>query len=152
MTTINKYHNAKIYTIRSPHTNLFYIGSTIKQLNNRLSQHKNLYNTTTSKIIIDYGNAYIELLENFKCENEKELNKREGELIQLHKNDIVNHRVAGRTKQEYNKNYFQLNKIKINERQKQNSNQKINCSICNLELNKHSIYKHNKRKHTISEI
>jgi hypothetical protein len=126
---INKYHNGKIYTIRSPHTNMFYIGSTCDLLCKRFWNHKSK-RKYTSTIIIDYGDAYIELLENFKCENKNELNKREGELIRLHKNDIVNHQIAGRTKTEYyndNKNiilekikqYQNDNKNKIKERKKQ---------------------------------
>ena len=125
---INKYHNGKIYTIRSPHTDKYYIGSTCNTLSKRFSQHNCQF--SSSKIIIDYGDAYIELLENFKCENKNELNRREGELIRTHKENIVNFLIAGRTKTEYyndNKNiilekikqYQNDNKNKIKERKRQ---------------------------------
>jgi len=129
---INKYHNGKIYTIRSPHTDKFYIGSTCNVLYKRFNQHKCFCKkNSSSMIIIDYGDAYIELLENFKCENKNELNKREGELIRLHKNNIVNNRIAGRSKKEYKidtdnkikeygKQYYINNKKKIKEYQLKN--------------------------------
>ena len=37
---INKYHNAKLYTIRSHQTDKFYIGSTCSPLHKRLYEHK----------------------------------------------------------------------------------------------------------------
>ena len=115
------YQNGKIYTIRSPHTELYYIGSTASTLTKRLSGHKSLSNTCkTSKIIIDYGDAYIELLELFPCNSKIELRKREGELQRLYINDIVNIRLECRTRQEY----YQTNneKINLNRREYQQAN------------------------------
>jgi len=140
---MNKYHNSKIYAIKSPYTDKFYIGSTYNELYKRFSQHKCPSRICRSKIIIDYGDAYIILIEKFKCENRIELNKREGELIRLHKNNIVNRNQPDRTKTQY----LQDNKYNRNEQHKQYNKQKIICSICNLELTKGSFSKHNKRKH-----
>jgi hypothetical protein len=87
---MNKYENGKIYTIRSPHTDKYYICSTIASLKKHFYQHKSgLYK---SKEIIDAGDAYIELLENFPCKSKNELEKREGELLRQFKNEIVNYR------------------------------------------------------------
>ena len=61
---INKYNNGKIYTIRSPNTDKYYIGSTCNTLTNRFMSHKSPSNKCESKEIIDLGEAYIELLEN----------------------------------------------------------------------------------------
>lgn len=90
------YQNGKIYAIRSPQTNKIYIGSTTQPLRKRLWDHKNdNYNPNrtekicTSKKIMDLGDYYIELLENFPCNTKEELNKREGELQRFH--DCVNH-------------------------------------------------------------
>jgi hypothetical protein len=106
------YQNGKIYTIRSYQTEKYYIGSTASTLTKRLSGHKTSSNYTTCKIIIDYGDAYIELLELFPCNSKIELMKREGELQRLYKNDIVNRKIECRTKQEY---YIDnVNKIKTN--------------------------------------
>jgi hypothetical protein len=85
-----------------------------------------------SREILKYDDAYIELIENYKCESKDELSKREGELIRLHKNDLVNIQIPLRTKkQEYEdnkdiyiekaKDYFINNKDKIKEYQKQYS-------------------------------
>ena len=117
------YKNGKIYTIRSDSTDKYYIGSTTQPLSKRLSKHKNDYkvylngkfNNITSFEIIKYDDCYIELLEAYPCNSKDELTKREGELIRLHKNDIVNKRIEQRTK----KQYQQDNKEKITERMKQ---------------------------------
>jgi len=111
MEVINKYQNGKIYTLRSPNTEKYYIGSTVKKyLCNRLSEHNAHYKRfltgnhgeMTSYEIIKLGDAYIELLELFPCNSKDELSKREGELIREHKNNCVNKMVAGRTGKEYN--------------------------------------------------
>jgi hypothetical protein len=105
----SKYQHSKIYTIRSPNTEKYYIGSTVKKyLCSRLSEHNADYKRflngkcrkTTSYEIIELGNVYIELLECFPCNSKLELSKREGELIREHKNNCVNKVVAGRTRKE----------------------------------------------------
>jgi len=103
------YKNGKIYTIRSNLTDKYYIGSTCSLLSKRLYQHKGDYkkflggkkNNISSCEIIKFDDAYIELLEDFKCNSKDQLLKREGELIREHKDDIVNKCIAGRTKKEY---------------------------------------------------
>jgi hypothetical protein len=90
------YQNGKIYAIRSPHTDKIYIGSTIQTLCKRKWEHhcdnynpKRVEKICTSKQIMDFGDYYIELLENYPCNTREELNKREGELQRLH--NCVNH-------------------------------------------------------------
>ncbi len=98
-----------IYTIRSPHTENYYIGSTTQILCKRFSDHNMHYkaylkgtsNFMTSFKIIELGDAYIELLEEINCDNKTQLEKREGEFIRIHKNNCVNKRIEGRTKKEY---------------------------------------------------
>lgn len=75
------YRRGKIYVIRSPHTNKVYIGSTIQELSARFSQHKT-YRKCTSCEIIDSGDAYIELAENWPCNSQDELRVREKHWIQ----------------------------------------------------------------------
>ena len=97
----NKYHSGKIYTIRSHRTDKYYIGSTCSPLHKRLYQHKLQYRMfqagkfclVTSFEIIKFDDCYIELYENYKCNNRNELTKREGEVIRLLKNEVVNIRV-----------------------------------------------------------
>lgn len=97
---INKYHNGKVYTIRSPHTDKIYIGSTCQPLHKRFYKHKNKLNTSSKEIVL-LGDSYIELLEDIKCENRNQLHKREGELIRENILTCVNKCIAGRTAKEY---------------------------------------------------
>jgi hypothetical protein len=121
----NRYLNGKIYTIRSFQTEKYYIGSTIQPLYKRLHTHRAYYNTGISKItsgeIVKFHDNYIELLEDFPCENRLQLEKREGELIRQYKQDVVNAYISGRTNQEYcidnkesiliyNENYYKHHK------------------------------------------
>jgi hypothetical protein len=109
MTTNHIYPQAKIYQIRSQLSDKIYIGSTCGQtLNSRFNQHKNEYKrfllddtqkTTTSAIIFGFGDAYIELIELFPCNNKTDLRLREGYYIRLL--NCVNKRIEGRTDQEY---------------------------------------------------
>ena len=124
------YQNGKIYTIRSHLTDEIYIGSTTQPLTKRLSTHKAKYKQwkkgeqhyTTSFKIIDFGDAYIELLEECPCNSKMILEKREGELIRS--TDCVNRCIPGRTKKEY----YEDKKDKILEQRKEyrkNNNDKI---------------------------
>ena len=106
----NKYNNSFIYTIRSPHTDKFYIGSTTQNLCKRFANHKSDYNlhvqnkikyVTTSFKIIELGDSYIELLEEINCDSKIQLEMREGELIRIHKDLCINKNIAGRTDKQY---------------------------------------------------
>ena len=128
----NKYNNSMIYSIRSPHTDKFYIGSTTQKLCKRFTNHKSDYNAyvnntgnyITSFKIIELGDSYIELLERFDCEDKNELEKREGELMRLHKDLCINKIIVGRTKQQYRLD--NIDKIKQQQRQyKQDNTDKI---------------------------
>ena len=141
MNVINKYNTAMIYSIRSPHTENYYIGSTTQKLCKRFSDHNINYKAylkgtggfITSFKILELGDAYIELLEEINCENRNQLEKREGELIREHKNNCVNKSIAGRTQKEYktdykeiiteyNKQYYTDNKGYISKQKKQHYN------------------------------
>ena len=105
----NKYHNGKIYTLRSHQTDKYYIGSTCDALHKRFYKHKMDYKLSlqgkahyvSSHEILQYDDCYTELLENVKCECKNELEKREGEFIRKHKNEVVNVIIVGRTQKEY---------------------------------------------------
>ena len=110
----NRYSNGVIYAIRSFLTNKYYIGSTCMPLYKRFYGHKqaakshnrNGKNYISSCKIINYGDAYIELLENYPCNSKNELNKREGELIRQHKDVVVNViKGQGTTKEEQEETY-----------------------------------------------
>ena len=97
MEPISKYQNGKIYTLRSNTTERFYIGSTYNDLAKRKAEHKRHKKNAISKL----DDFYIELLENFPCENKDELRKREGEHIREHRDVCVNILIAGRTYKEW---------------------------------------------------
>lgn len=91
------YSQAKIYCIKSPKTSEVYYGSTCCSLKHRLGQHGS-NNNTTSKRITQYGDAYIELVEEFPCADKLELHIRERFYIE--NNPCINKQTPGRTRQE----------------------------------------------------
>jgi hypothetical protein len=105
------YQKAKIYVIRSHKTNSVYIGATTQSLSKRMAKHRSdmkIYeanpnpkskNNCRSREIVKYDDSYIELVEDFPCENKEQLNKREGEIIRSTRG-CVNRCVPGRTDEE----------------------------------------------------
>lgn len=114
----NKYNNGKIYKLidKSNDNKVIYIGSTTQKLNERFRKHKSLskfkphikvYNYISN---IGWNNVDIELIENFNCNNKKELETRERYYIDEFETSL-NIVKPGRTKQEY----INDNKNKISE-------------------------------------
>jgi hypothetical protein len=107
----NKYKTAKIYMVSDLNYTSRYIGSTIRRLSSRMSQHRECYRRFTNggkqtyisvfSIFDKFGleNCKIELIENVVCENKEQLRKIEGDYIR--KLDCVNKRVECRTDKEY---------------------------------------------------
>jgi len=99
------YSQSKIYTIRNREdTSLIYVGSTTQPLYKRFGKHKadckNLVNMLLyKKVNDDWTNWFIELYENYSCDNREQLLKREGEVIRLI--GTLNSRIEGRTGKEY---------------------------------------------------
>ena len=121
--TDNKYKNGRIYTIRFyDDNNLIYVGSTIQSSYKRFADHKKNANNEKNKgytMLLsqkmwetDFNNWYIELYENFPCDNKEQLNKREGEIIR--EIATLNKNIAGRTIKEY----YEQNKENILEKKK----------------------------------
>ena len=116
------YSNAKIYKIVSDKTDKVYIGSSIQELCKRFNSHmceyrkwKNgKYHYVTSFEILQYGDARIELIEEYECKTEEDLLKREGEIMKEYDNR-VNKVIAGRTREQWR----EANKEKIAERVKE---------------------------------
>ena len=106
----NKFHNAKIYIIRSKKTDRVYIGATCNSLCRRMTGHRDKYHKWricpvekyyTSYELFNHNDEYIELLESYKCNNQQELSKREAYWIRLFGPLVVNKQIPGRTKAEY---------------------------------------------------
>lgn len=70
-----------IYRISSPHCIECYSGSTFLKLQTRFLIHKNMKNTTSSRYIINKGDAIIELIEEYECNTIQDLRKREQQII-----------------------------------------------------------------------
>ena len=109
----NKYMRSKIYAIRSKTSPKYYIGSTTLDLKLRHKLHKYHYtrymsdkfNYMTSFEIIKFEDSFIELIEEYPCNNKYELHQREGQHIRSHRKltvcHLVNKKLDGRTPQEY---------------------------------------------------
>ena len=171
ITQVNKYNHSKIYKICSNLTDNIYIGSTTQSLSQRLSEHvrrckhyiKIDNNYISSFEIIKLGDYYITLIEECNFNNKSQLLKREGEIIKLNINNVVNKMIAGRTKAEYrvdtkahiierNKQYRVDNKQLIAERMKQYYNDNKQNRQDNKQLiaeQKKQYY--NDNKHVIAE-
>jgi len=98
------YKQGKIYTLRcKTDDTLIYVGCTTELLSRRMSKHKydsiNKPTICFYQYINDWNDWYIELYENYPCENKEQLNKREGEIIR--EIGTVNKSIAGRTRQEW---------------------------------------------------
>ena len=84
-----------------------YVGSTIRDLETRMKQHrKDMYKFTNFKLYkamteFQADNFYINLLEEFEYNHIKDLRKQEGRFIKIIKPEL-NKNVAGRTIKEYN--------------------------------------------------
>lgn len=101
--------DGKIYAIKSYQTNNIYIGSTKQpHLSTRLYEHITSYKSylnykhcfLTSFEIIKFGDAYIELVEQFKYETREQIFQREGHHIRNTLN-CVNKMIMGRTAQQW---------------------------------------------------
>jgi hypothetical protein len=74
-----------------------YIGSTTQTLNKRFIQHKHdasKMSSCKSKELFQYGDAYIELIENYSCKTLEELHKRETEIMKTTPN-LINKLMPG---------------------------------------------------------
>ncbi len=119
------YQSGKIYKLWSPSQNLVYIGSTTQNLAFRKGGHcrdfkkwqNGKFPFMTSFTILECEDNRIDLLEAYPCNNKMELLAREGYWIK--KLDCVNKYIPGRTKKEYDKEYYKQNKEEINKQTKE---------------------------------
>ena len=134
---MSDYSKGKIYQIRCNITGDIYIGSTIRTLSQRLSNHK-IDITCISRQIITRGDYNISLLENYACNNKDELRIKEREWYDKTKNINKNKPYASIDEiKENKKEYYENNKEKI----KEYYNEKFNCEcgaiICKSNKSNH---------------
>ena len=114
MPRVGELNNCKIYKITSLNNpELVYYGHTCQTLSSRFSKHKTLSNKSSSKIIIEKGDAIIILVEDYPCESRDQAKSREAYYVL--NNPCVNKCVPGRTKTEY----YEDNKKEILEHKKE---------------------------------
>ena len=144
-----RYKRGKVYTIRCRYDDsLIYVGSTIDKLAKRMAGHRLNEKCSLYKLVNgDWDNWYIELYEDFPCNNREQLEKREGEVQR--QIATINNRIAGRTRKEYRKEnrdklmeqckqYYQDNKDKLLEKAKD----KCKCDLCGAEIIKYGLKRH----------
>ena len=101
------YKNGRIYQIRNTFDDDVYVGSTCQALSKRMAWHRENRKATAKQhrpIYVkmkEYGVEcfYIELIEEYPCENKEQLRKREGHFIR--EIATLNMCQAGRTNREY---------------------------------------------------
>ena len=128
-----RYIEGKIYTITCK-DGAVYVGSTIETLKVRFGRHKSkdtkcyMYKYIHNNYDGDWSKCKIKLYENYPCNNEYELNRREGNIIRLF--GTINKQIAGRTDKEWyednreiilekKKEYYEDNKEIILEKRKE---------------------------------
>lgn len=103
-----------IYCIKSPNTDEIYIGSTTNELQKRFYYHNYDYENRkgfiTSSKIFEYGDAYIELIEEMDFDDIKELRKKEGEYQSNMK--CVNKQIECNDRKKYDTEYYFKNREK----------------------------------------
>lgn len=153
------YSKGKIYVIRNNIDDRTYIGSTCQTLSQRMTQHrqniKDLKKNSTKlyQAMIELGieNFYIELIEEYACETQEQLRKREGENIRSYQS-TMNQAIAGRSAKEWYydnidinhakaKEYREANKDKISLRQAEHYKQNVEKKKEYREANKDRIKK-----------
>jgi len=128
-----------IYKLTSPNTNMIYIGSTSNSLKKRRSAHicqfrrysllpdecKQKY--VSSFDLIKLGKVNIELIEEIKTDNKKDLREKEREHILKNKDLVLNKSIPNRSPKEWYadnstniKAKYQINKEKIKQYYKDN--------------------------------
>jgi len=162
-----RYKRGMIYTIRNiKDDTMIYVGSTINSLSKRFNYHKDAckkdLSVTLYSHIIDnnWSDWYIELYENCPCNNRKELDRREGEVIR--EIGTINKNIAGRTREEYRAEYYEKNIDKIKEHKKEYRecnaekikkyrDEKVCCDICGVFSTKNHLPRHQKSKKCMSK-
>ena len=153
------YANGKIYKIECSETGEVYFGSTCGTLNKRMSKHKDKFQqwqagqtraSYTSFPLISRGRATISLVEDFACENKKQLHERERFYIENY--ECVNKFVPGRTMAEYSAMYNATERgkeVRANIRAKYKASgrarEQVSCE-CGTMVSRRNIASHKKTK------
>ena len=135
MATNKNYQNGKIYSVRNQIDYDIYIGSTCQPLSKRMAWHRACHRNAEKRHYKLYAKMnelgvdkfYIELVEEYPCENSEQLAKKEGEYMRSM--GTLNMHTPGRSNKEYHteykeqlskqqKEYYATNLEEVKERQK----------------------------------
>ena len=148
------YKNAKIYKILNHVNDEVYVGSTTQALSKRMSCHRGNTKLETRKnkplykLMNEIGvdSFYIELIEDYSCDNIEQLLQREG--FYIRQIGTLNKIISGRTKSEYreeNKEHILENYRKYRETHKEHiallNSEKTVCE-CGSTFNRQKKAKH----------
>ncbi len=143
---MNKYSKGKIYKIIADNTDKIYIGSTIMSLEKRFGIHKS-QKDTNSKLLFDFPNTRIGLIELYPCDNKLDLHKRERYWIELEKDNCVNEKNPIRTEDEKKQCTQQKNR-----RYRLNNVEKIKADFFKYRQNNKEKFKEYDKKRVRNEI
>jgi len=133
-----------IYSLTCSNPNLIYYGSTTQPLNERLSHHKTdfkINKSVSSKILFEWGDVKINMLEEIEYEDKKELLDREAYYIT--NLECVNKDIPGRTRKQWKKD--NKDKVKLyNEKRKDKTKKWRNDNENILKEKKREYYINNK--------
>ena len=116
------YQNGQVYMIESLEGGCRYYGSTTTSLSQRMGKHRSEkkcspHKNITSKLVLNYPDARILLVENYPCNSKTELEAREAHYIR--NNECVNKQIPQRTDKEYkviwNKEHKEENSLRASE-------------------------------------
>lgn len=110
------YSKAKIYKIVSKMGKVRYYGSTTYPLEHRLEGHKDDYQRwvmgkrgwVSSFKVVKFPDAKIILLEDYPCDNERELKDREDEWIILNRKSCCNHMTNAEAREKFRKQRYSV--------------------------------------------
>ena len=154
------YSKTKMYMIKSYKTDQVYIGSTTRTLKRRMAYHISDYGRwirenkqgkiCSSKILLEYDDAYIELIELYPCESQMEKSKREGELVKEYKekNLCVNVQMPGGSRDQWykdNKEKIKKQNAENYKRNKEKTRKKYECP-CGSRYTNNNKKRHEKTK------
>lgn len=134
-----------VYEITSPHLTHAdgrlkkYIGSTNQTLEERFRHHKNLKaNTSTSRFIIEAGDATAKILECGLYADKHAMHVRERYYIELDRELVVNINIPSNSRRETNQNYLSRNRETINSKKRE----KVLCELCNKNISRSNLAAH----------
>ena len=176
----------RIYVVKSPNTNMVYVGSTTLSLKERFDSHLSDWRTkdskscSTSRLIIDEGDAYIDLLEEVQVESVRELAKFEQQWLDKIPNTVnrirayisekekkdkqkIYHETHKKEHLQSFKKYYETHREKVlkqqkiyqeTHREKRNDKvrEKIRCEVCDCFINKSGKSQHEHTKKHIHNL